>query len=56
MCALFWWGNLKERDNFQHTGKDGMILNERKWLQSRTVLACFCNNSPRNIVNLVTRK
>jgi len=50
MCALFSWGNLQEKD----TGTDGMILNERKWLQSRTVLACFHNNSPRNTVNLVT--
>jgi len=56
MCALFRWENLKERDNFQDTGRDGMILNERKWLQSRTVLEFFCNNSPRNTVNLVMRK
>ena len=45
MCALFWWENLKERENFQDLGTNGMILHETKQLQSTTVLACSHNDS-----------
>ena len=34
MCTGFWWGNLRERDDWRDPGADGRIIlrwNFRKW-------------------------
>jgi len=34
VCAGFWWGNLRERDNLKDPGLDGRIILRwifRKW-------------------------
>jgi hypothetical protein len=34
VCAAFWWGNLRKRDNWEDPGVDGRIIFRwmfRKW-------------------------